>query len=547
MPMSSLAHVERALTRQRNSDKFCVDPAARMHGFPRVRWWDGPNYNAWGPSVEYTHTDSKGDRYAINFQGNDFNNVRCWVVYLTGHMVETPILCLPGTNPWDIANLRTFAWHKRRLHLIITYRRRRAAMNHNIVQRFYSYARGSSDFPVLQARHAQLHDKVAAIYAYEKEEDPGSEMTLGWLRLLRHIRKDTGLIAYTKDDVEALDGVVSWPRYDGYPRKSRNKGKMSRVMAAAGISDHVTGLMYQKWAAMHKNNYKVTEVTGTAIQNAYVNHVGCSSCMTGDEEIIEMYTCNPEKIRMLLLELDGQTVGRALLWYMDDNPRATDNRYWDRPYPQSDKVSALYARYAKDNGIEYGYTMDGLPRDAQCTIKAPDNMALAYQDSWCSMTPEGDHWVMARNGKYDTGSTEGGPLYNEESRVYCTHCDSRMLEDDAHLIGWDFWCDDCYADHWFTCEHCSDACNNVDEMIVDGVSWCEGCYSAEAATCESCEEVTSATLVQAEDGLICPTCASERVECFNNCGTRVKRDTKHEHDGQLYCADCHADATGDDQ
>lgn len=553
MCLQMLARTEKILARQRNGglrNRYARDnqisPATAASLFPQVRWWRGPVYQMWGPSVEYSHTDSKGDRYIVSFSGDEYSTIRCWVTTHKGESAEIRVLCKVDRPPWGLATLRTFAWYKRRLTFLTANQRQRRDVSNAVTQRYWSYSRACNDFALLQDRHEKLYNKVSGLYNKAKEAGTDADITHGWLRLLRHIRKNTGLIAYTNNEVEAIDGVVSWPRYEGYPRKSRSKGKISRVMAAAGISDHITGLMYQEWDALHKHNYDFKEISGDDLENAYIKGLGCGSCMTGTGDLISMYTCNPQNIHMVLLRVDDEIVGRALLWYMDDNPDLEDSRYLDRTYPQSDRIMALYDRYCQENGIVYGYYQKDVPSSAQCTIKPPSNVALAYQDSWSGMTVREDTWIMSNDGQYDTGSTEGGPFFCGEELLRCCNCEDVMTEENGVSVGWDWWCRSCHEDNFFSCERCDTDVLLENEVVVDGMSWCILCRDNYSNTCVRCDAVTADTVHDTEDGEVCTHCFTKYVKCFT-CNINTARDNNHEHEGQLHCARCITALTGDTQ
>lgn len=410
--------------------------------------------------------------------------------------------------------------------------------NHIVLNRHYKSKANPEN---LHKRHGELLDKIQdmhdnAIAMYGKNH----ERAMGWLRLLRHVRRDPSLIAYSENEMECMEGKISWARYAHKPFKNRVRGKMSKLMSVAGVPAHVVGNIAQDWIAAHTKRYEFEEIKGELVGYAYTEAVGCSSCMTGTDEYVRMYVENPDKISMIVLKIDGLKAGRAILWKLDGHTEESPLLYLDRPYPQSDRIFALYRAYAQKNNIELWYDGGELGYNT-CTVKPSSNGAIPYMDSWCGMNVQnnGDWQFKMGSGQYTVCCTEGGPLYEGAGVSYCCYCEAVIDPNYAMFDVFDCYCEECWNDNFTYCENCVEYVSRDDVMNVEGAEWCPRCVDYDAFICEDCGNLINNNNSDSriEGSSVCEDCGDNYARCFG-CGNYFA-DMTQEHEGQLVCDDCY--------
>ncbi len=535
---------------QRDNDQATYTRSELKHGdprgrFPDVRYWTRQN-ETWCTRLMYKTTAADGIEYHIDFR--DF--MRDVIIYAVkrqevGYAKEVHFtLRVPdGVEPWELCTLRQFAYYKRLAAARMQYRK---VYPYHLRDRFCANSSTAHNLHKVVQRHHKMRDQVQTMYL--KATNSGDiERKKGWARVLRHVNRDPGLIAYSQDSIECMDGMVTYPRHSHSPVKRRVKAKMSKIIVHAGVDNGLTGLMYQDWIAEHKNNWRVDEVSGKDIEAAYLKPVGMGSCMTGCEELISLYTVNPDNVHMLILYEDGRATGRALLWKLDPDSLHKGDLPWmlDRTYPQCDKTQAMYRKFADDRGDCYIYGFKHAPGHVKVTLNPPPCAAIPYMDTWGGMDIVDKKWVLSMHeGDYSVCCTEGGPFYSGEGRVHCCNCEDSVHEDEAVSDGWDFWCQGCYNDNFGVCDRCEDNTPVDNLMTVEGDtggSWCESCVSNHSFYCEECHTQMPDVDrdVHDEGMIICQDCFKDNyVMCYGcSCATPDDETTEHT-DGQLYCVDC---------
>ncbi len=104
---------------------------------------------------------------------------------------------------------------------------------------------------------------------------------------------------------------------------SRQLPGLRNYMSGKSI-EHATCLInFNVWPDL-----TVSLVNGKAIEEAYRDGVGCSTCMSGEDrsKFIQMFVTNPDKISMLIISSHGQS-GRAIVWKLDDGKTLMDRIY----------------------------------------------------------------------------------------------------------------------------------------------------------------------------------------------------------------------------
>ena len=90
-----------------------------------------------------------------------------------------------------------------------------------------------------------------------------------------------------------------------------------------------------------------------------------------------LYTGNPDKIKLVILKEDNKLIGRALLWISDDG-----KLYLDRPYTRYDEDILLYKMYAEKKKIFNYYSENDIKEDFILTVNPQTCQGyLPYLDS----------------------------------------------------------------------------------------------------------------------------------------------------------------------
>lgn len=173
------------------------------------------------------------------------------------------------------------------------------------------------------------------------------------------------------------------------------------------------------------------------------------SCMrkTSCAGFFEIYIDNPDVCELLvMLDDEGKTMGRALLWTLESG-----DRYMDRIYcvDTNTNIGKFYD-WAKTNGIKYKNGLTPiLPFDSTVRVKAKSYRYYPYMDTFKFYDPE--QGLLTREFSSDDGvlylqSTHGGgPLLEDEFRFsqrenrwldvdvacYCMDIDDYVHQDDA--------------------------------------------------------------------------------------------------------------------
>ena len=98
----------------------------------------------------------------------------------------------------------------------------------------------------------------------------------------------------------------------------------------------------------------------------------------------------------------------------------------------------------------------------------------------------------------------------DEHRMYCTHCNEVVYEDDAYYIDDDTLCDRCCDGHTAICEHCGERRWTDDMSMFGNDYYCEYCFERYFTYCDGCSEVISRDDTQERnDRWYCEDCAAD--------------------------------------
>lgn len=568
MSFRALVDSEDVLAQQLNNAKLLdvmldsdVEPDTRWDSFicvsdivksmPLVSGWIGPHADALVQYIRYQKFDSYSNEECeirmyphsnyIKINVSDF-----WPQHMTMRMSVDAMM---NITQRQLEYCRRAAM--KHLSMSLKHYRRVRDMCYNNRSRVRNYSFRETEHKRILVRHYKLVRKVRQMHELAKTNKPfDADLHKAWLRVLRHVGRDPALVAYSEDECESMKGKVSYGRYPMWPAKKRVRCKFSKYMAAAGVPNSLVGVMAQAWAAEHAIDADVRVVYGGDIQNAYENSYGSTSCMTGGgAEFATMYQCNPDKIGLALLYTDGEIEGRALLWKLDppeEDPNAEPELYLDRPYPQCDRVRALFQHWAQKQGIQHTYMTGGLPNTAECTIDLDDNQAVAYMDSFSTFKALNNYRIRLYadcRGPYDACCQDGGPFL--AGRVECDGCGESFHEDDCVGVGLDTYCCHCYSDMFSECDICSCTTHNDDCVYTeDDRTVCDTCYDMHYSGCDICNDVVHNSdinlAVSSElDMAVCERCAEDSVTTCDDCNNHVLLGYVHNTNGDELCESCY--------
>jgi hypothetical protein len=301
---------------------------------------------------------------------------------------------------------------------------------------------------------------------------------------------------------------------------------------------------------------KFSEVSGSDIQHWYSEQQYASDDLTGslgkscmrDEssDYFCLYADNDDKIRMLILiNGNGDLLGRALLWTLDNG-----HTLMDRIYASDANIQAFIA-YASEHGyIRKTYqnytsqTSVTLPDGTECdrvytvSLRYGHHDEYPYMDTMIYASSDRETWSNAyhgmrfvhqeTNGTYERVTESGRHVSRYDDSYTCSDCGRELDYPDTY-------CELCSENH-HSCRNCSDdagendycdycsqyvcsECGQYDQYRDDEHELCRDCYSERYTLCEQCENempCDDATIYQ--NRLICPECRANWIceDCDHN-------------------------------
>lgn len=374
-------------------------------------------------------------------------------------------------------------------------------------------------------------------------------------------------------------------------------------LALVDFVNRVVALVDQEYRKRGITNTTFKVIEGDAIADAYYHRIGGSSCMTGNREIVDLYVCNPEIVKMVTMT-DHATdfTARALLWTPQEG-----KPFMDRIYPASHGPhTQMLTTWAEAHGFEIRNQQGYYPyvgvNDRWVILQLPESGRYPYIDSLRVGVFIGDGSDIIREcgtgtalmlaGSRDTLERKrhdpGFPEYlasilpleassivfsrafdfnrqdgNDPRCIFgtCTDCGVEIeCEDDACYYGGDLYCESCFQDEFVYCSGCGDAERVSDlelvyirqrdrdtgEWIQD--RWCELCVEHSAYRCESCDDLWEATgssdsttvNVSGSDESWCPHCVEARAVSCNRCDNYFTSDECNSTpEGENLCNGCY--------
>lgn len=126
------------------------------------------------------------------------------------------------------------------------------------------------------------------------------------------------------------------------------------------------------------------------------------------------------------------------------------------------------------------------------------------------------------------------------SRVTCENCGCTLDEDDAYIIGGEYYCSDCC----YQCEHCDEYHTRDDVNWVEETDgWvCDCCLEYHYTRCEVCDDFHrdyNTTYLDNYCINVCDDCRDEHYTECDECGCYIRnRDINSDTEGHNYCDDC---------
>lgn len=176
-------------------------------------------------------------------------------------------------------------------------------------------------------------------------------------------------------------------------------------------------------------------VEGDGIKKYYCGHKKerFYSCMANSQKFLEIYSKNPNQVKLLIRTDNNDVVlARALLWHLDNGKYALD-----RIYGLSDDKTYFYS-YARDNNIEYS-----IPENSTVTLENKGEYEFyPYMDTLEYYNPSTG--VLTNNNTEDEEylilkNTDGS--YSKGSLVYSEYLEEFINKDEAIY--------DSYREDWF--------------------------------------------------------------------------------------------------
>jgi hypothetical protein len=228
-----------------------------------------------------------------------------------------------------------------------------------------------------------------------------------------------------------------------------------------------------------------------------------SSCMSSaDEDWLEIYTSNPEKVNLVIFKSqddDTKIIGRALLWTLNDG-----KRFMDRIYTVNDSDVNLFREFAKENGWYSKYqngssdsgrcnAPDGATVDLDLTVNLGKSSYTSYPYLDTLKYFKEGSGILSNSKRGDAitlEDTEGGYVSPCEccggsGSVECCDCYGRGSHD----------CSECDGDGEVDCSECNasgrvtdDEGNEVEcsECDGDGEVKCSNCSGSGREDCDEC-------------------------------------------------------------
>ena len=115
----------------------------------------------------------------------------------------------------------------------------------------------------------------------------------------------------------------------------------------------------------------------------------------------------------------------------------------------------------------------------------------------CSKTVERDSCISAPNNKMVCESCQ-------DDYFCCEKCKDYYLNDNAHCVNDNYYCDDCFSENYNTCSRCEEIVHVDDCAFYDGDPYCEDCFDENYRVCANCGDANHLHDLNVDD--YCPNC-----------------------------------------
>jgi hypothetical protein len=194
-------------------------------------------------------------------------------------------------------------------------------------------------------------------------------------------------VASSADDSRQISWATEPHYIDNDVRRKRGRPTtflryLVKTYGASFDNEEIERLSYLIGEMLPKRDAFTFEiVNGDELYEYYQRGDGPQSCMRG-ESYVQMYADNPDVCEMVIVSLDGEYFGRALLWHTDEGQTVLD-----RIYPNSGIHVELLKSYATEQGWDYlekqSYEEHFVSRRAyHVTIRRNDNGEFPYMDTF---------------------------------------------------------------------------------------------------------------------------------------------------------------------
>lgn len=318
-----------------------------------------------------------------------------------------------------------------------------------------------------------------------------------------------------------------------------------RRLEMKDIPDHILGDITNFIMTGESPDDNIKVLRGDAVQNAYKNHTGDSSCMTGDSSILTaFYAKNPKKIGMAIATNTRGNSARAILWTTDAGVNILD-----RIYPSSSSAADMLRKWAKSNGYLMRTSSgiaDGnvvkISDGKQHYITLVDTGYYPYFDTFCfADIYQGKIFLSnAREGMSAMiRNTNGKPTRLEY--CICDDCGKYMYKNTERPLKLDnrYVCEACYRKEIVKCTKCRTDIKKSKSKEISGKHYCTDCVEKyNFSPCSSCGVVHEFSH-KVNGSILCDPCFTKNYGYCEECGSFEERANIKTNKGDHICLSCY--------
>lgn len=128
------------------------------------------------------------------------------------------------------------------------------------------------------------------------------------------------------------------------------------------------------------------------------------------------------------------------------------------------------------------------------------------------------------------------------ARITCCCCDSVGTEEDMVSHNGDWFCEDCFHEHYALCDICEEYEPRDDMTYISATNQnvCSYCFNSKFIMCEYCGEYEyKDDAIKVDGDWYCEGCFNDHFSECTRCGSLHLNDDMTEHDDGLYCEWCY--------